>query len=418
MPKYSGFSDASGKTRHLPLKKYQWRGRLSNGQKAAGKLLALSELQAHQQLIKQDIRALKIRESSLSLSERILHKAGPRDITLFTRQLATMLNAGIPLLQALQMIAQNQEKAEVKSLLYLISGKVEAGTALSQAMRSVNPLFEGLYSDLIMAGEHSGQLPQLLDRLATYREKNEATRAQIIKAMIYPVMVLIVALGVSFLMLTTVVPQFETMFSGFNAELPWFTRQVLKLSEWLRSYTLWLTGCSVVFCLALRWHYRRSAGFRLKVSKHLLRIPLFGQLITKSVISRFCRTMATSFSAGIPVLDGLKTGAKTAGNHHYEKVIQRLAEQAASGMPIHIAMRKSQEFPDLVQQLIMIGEESGSLDQMMNKIATIYESEISNTVDNLGKLLEPLIVIILGLVVGGLVISMYLPIFSLMNVLG
>jgi type IV pilus assembly protein PilC len=306
----------------------------------------------------------------------------------------------------------------MKSILMQVIKGVEAGTPLSKTMRTASHHFDGLYTDLVSTGEQSGNLPEVFDRLATYREKSEQLRSKVIKALIYPTMVVLVALSVSYLMLTMVIPEFETMFKGFGAELPWFTRQVLKLSHWIQAYTLLMaiTGAGTYF--GFRYMRKASFDFRLKTSRMALKLPVIGGVLSKASIAKFSRTLSTSFSAGIPLLNSLKSTAKTAGNLHYEVAIGQVHKDTAAGMPMYIAMRHTEAFPEMVLQMVMIGEESGNLDDMLNKVAAIYEFEVDNTVDNLGKILEPLIIVFLGVVVGGLVVSMYLPIFNLMSVLG
>lgn len=285
-------------------------------------------------------------------------------------------------------------------------------------MRTASTHFDALYVDLIQTGEQSGNLAEVFERLATYREKSEQLRAKVIKALIYPSMVILVALGVSYLMLTMVIPEFESMFKGFGAELPWFTQQILKLSHGVQAYSAGAFIASLGLVFGIKAARKKSFVVRLKTSQLSLRFPIIGGVLAKAAIAKFSRTLATSFSAGIPILASLKTTAKTAGNVHFETAIQDVHRHTAAGMPMYIAMRNTQAFPEMVLQMVMIGEESGKLDDMLNKVATIYEFEVDNTVDNLGKILEPLIIVFLGIVVGGLVVAMYLPIFNLMSVLG
>lgn len=405
-------------TQTLPLKNYRWKGINSNGKKVSGQMLAISEIEVRDKLKDQHIQIKKLKKGSVSLLARLTHRVKGKDITILTRQLATMLTTGVPIVQALKLVGDNHRKAEMKSILAQITKSVEAGTPLSKAMRTASAHFDTLYVDLVETGEMSGNLPEVFERLATYREKSEQLRAKVIKALIYPSMVVLVALGVSYLMLTMVIPEFESMFKGFGAELPWFTQQVLKLSHWVQAYSLWafIAIAAAIFGLkALRKH---SFQIRLKTSRLGLKFPIIGNVLAKASIAKFSRTLATSFAAGIPILASLKTTAKTSGNVHFETAINEVYRDTAAGMPMYIAMRNTDAFPEMVLQMVMIGEESGQLDDMLNKVATIYEFEVDNTVDNLGKILEPLIIVFLGTVVGGLVVAMYLPIFNLMSVLG
>ncbi|ELJ8547147.1 type II secretion system F family protein [Vibrio cholerae] len=405
-------------TQTLPLKNYRWKGINSNGKKVSGQMLAISEIEVRDKLKDQHIQIKKLKKGSVSLLARLTHRVKSKDITILTRQLATMLTTGVPIVQALKLVGDNHRKAEMKSILAQITKSVEAGTPLSKAMRTASAHFDTLYVDLVETGEMSGNLPEVFERLATYREKSEQLRAKVIKALIYPSMVVLVALGVSYLMLTMVIPEFESMFKGFGAELPWFTQQVLKLSHWVQAYSLWAFIAIAAAILGLKALRKNSLQIRLKTSRLGLKFPIIGNVLAKASIAKFSRTLATSFAAGIPILASLKTTAKTSGNVHFETAINEVYRDTAAGMPMYIAMRNTEAFPEMVLQMVMIGEESGQLDDMLNKVATIYEFEVDNTVDNLGKILEPLIIVFLGTVVGGLVVAMYLPIFNLMSVLG
>ncbi|EKF9747510.1 type II secretion system F family protein [Vibrio cholerae] len=405
-------------TQTLPLKNYRWKGINSNGKKVSGQMLAISEIEVRDKLKDQHIQIKKLKKGSVSLLARLTHRVKSKDITILTRQLATMLTTGVPIVQALKLVGDNHRKAEMKSILAQITKSVEAGTPLSKAMRTASTHFDTLYVDLVETGEMSGNLPEVFERLATYREKSEQLRAKVIKALIYPSMVVLVALGVSYLMLTMVIPEFESMFKGFGAELPWFTQQVLKLSHWVQAYSLWAFIAIAAAIFGLKALRKNSFQIRLKTSRLGLKFPIIGNVLAKASIAKFSRTLATSFAAGIPILASLKTTAKTSGNVHFETAINEVHRDTAAGMPMYIAMRNTDAFPEMVLQMVMIGEESGQLDDMLNKVATIYEFEVDNTVDNLGKILEPLIIVFLGTVVGGLVVAMYLPIFNLMSVLG
>ncbi|MCW8334540.1 type II secretion system F family protein [Vibrio paucivorans] len=400
------------------LKNYRWKGINSSGKKVAGQTLALTELEVRDKLKEQHIQIKKVKKGSVSLFTRLAHRVKAKDITLLTRQLATMLATGVPIVQALKLVSDNHRKAEMKSILSQVTKAVEAGTPISKAMRTASPHFDSLYVDLVATGEQAGNIAQVFERLATYREKSEQLKAKVIKALIYPAMVVLVALGVSYLMLTMVIPEFEMMFKGFGADLPWFTQQVLKLSHLAQAYSVFIAVGIATIVLAIKIIRSRSLQFRLSTCRAGLRFPIIGRVLTKAAIAKFSRTLATSFSAGIPILSSLKTTAKTAGNIHYQVAIDDVYRDTAAGMPMYIAMRNTQAFPEMVLQMVMIGEESGKLDDMLNKVASIYEFEVDNTVDNLGKILEPLIIVFLGGVVGGLVVAMYLPIFNLMSVLG
>ncbi|OIQ24257.1 type II secretion system F family protein [uncultured Vibrio sp.] len=406
------------KIKPIQLKNFRWKGVNSVGKRVSGQVLALTELEVREKLKDQHIQIKKIKKGSVSFITRVLNRVKAKDITILTRQLATMLTTGVPIVQALKLVSDNNRKAEMKSILSQVSKGVEAGTPISKALRTASAHFDSLYVDLVATGEQSGNLPEVFERLATYREKSEQLRAKVVKALIYPVMVVLVALSVSYLMLTVVIPEFESMFKGFGAELPWFTQQVLHLSHWVQEYSLSILLSAIATIIGFKMIRKRSFKVRLSTSRLGLKVPIIGGVFSKAAIAKFSRTLATSFSAGIPILSSLKTTAKTSGNLHYQTAIDSVHRDTSAGMPMYIAMRNTNAFPEMVLQMVMIGEESGSLDDMLNKVATIYEFEVDNTVDNLGKILEPLIIVFLGTVIGGLVVAMYLPIFNLMSVLG
>ncbi len=406
------------KTTTPQLKNFRWKGINSSGKKTSGQTLAMSEIEVRERLNAQHIKIKKLKKGSISFLTKLSHRVKGKDITVFTRQISTMLVTGVPLVQALKLVSNNHKKAEMKSILMSVTRAVEAGTPMSKAMRTASTHFDALYTDLIATGELSGNLAEVFERLATYREKSEELRAKVIKALIYPAMVILVALGVSYLMLTQVIPEFEKMFSGFGADLPWFTRQVLDLSAWMQNWSSFIALGTLSLVISARILVKRSDSFRLMMDRAILRIPVLGSVLSKAAIAKFSRTLATSFSAGIPILTSLRTTSKTSGNLHYQLAVEEVYRDTAAGMPMYVAMRNCDVFPELVLQMVMIGEESGRLDEMLNKVATIYEFEVDNTVDNLSKILEPLIIVFLGVVVGGLVTAMYLPIFNLMSVLG
>ncbi|MCG9583905.1 type II secretion system F family protein [Vibrio tubiashii] len=400
------------------FKQYRWKGVNQRGKLVSGSTLALSDNEVKDKLSEQSIRVKSLRRKSLSLVTRLTQRVKKKDITLLTRQLSTMLATGVPLIQALKLITLNHPKAEMKSILSYISKEVESGNPLSQSLGTASPLFDSLYTDLVATGEQSGNLAEVLQRIADYREKSQRLNAKVTKALIYPTMVMATAFAVTYLMLTMVIPQFEAMFAGFGAELPWLTQQVLALSAWLQTYSgpslLGLMLMLGVIKLGLTKSYR----FQLLFSRALLKIPLLGNILTKAAIAKFSRTLATSFNAGIPILEGIRASAKTVRNQHYHQAIKAALLDVTAGMPLYLSLRNADCFPEMVLQMIMIGEESGRLGEMLHKIADVYEFEIDNTVDNLGKIIEPTIIIFLGIVVGGLIVAMYLPIFNLMSVLG
>ncbi|MCE7628011.1 type II secretion system F family protein, partial [Vibrio fluvialis] len=297
-------------TKGPELKNYRWKGVNSTGKKVAGQTLAISEIEVRDKLKEQHIQVKKIKKGSVSVLTRLTNRVKTKDITILTRQLATMLTTGVPIVQALKLVGDNHRKAEMKSILAQITKGVEAGTPISKAMRTASTHFDALYVDLIQTGEQSGNLAEVFERLATYREKSEQLRAKVIKALIYPSMVILVALGVSYLMLTMVIPEFESMFKGFGAELPWFTQQILKLSHGVQAYSAGAFIASLGLVFGIKAARKKSFVVRLKTSQLSLRFPIIGGVLAKAAIAKFSRTLATSFSAGIPILASLKTTAK------------------------------------------------------------------------------------------------------------
>ncbi|MCG9779349.1 type II secretion system F family protein [Photobacterium damselae subsp. damselae] len=400
------------------IRYYRWRGVNQGGKKITGVTLGFQEQEVRAQLTEQMIQVKKIKRTNPSTLDKIRNQMKSSDVTAITRQLATMIESGVPIVQALKLMASSHHKAEVRAVLTQVNTQVEAGASLSKALKSSSPLFDNFYCDLVATGEETGYLGQVFVRLATYREKSEAMRKKVIKAMIYPSMVMLTAISVTILMLVFVIPQFAAIFGSFGAELPWFTRQVLKASDFLINYGGYLAVGLLLALVLYRYSYKRSYSFRLRMARLSLRLPIIGNVILKATIARFARTLATTFSAGIPLLTGLQSAGKTAGNLHIEEAIMEAHTSAAAGMPLYLSLRQCNVFPELMLQMTMIGEESGSLDDMLNKMASLYENDVDNIVDNLGQILEPLIIIVLGVLIGGLLVAMYMPIFTLMSVIG
>ncbi|MHA6612044.1 type II secretion system F family protein [Photobacterium damselae] len=400
------------------IRYYRWRGVNQGGKKITGVTLGFQEQEVRAQLTEQMIQVKKIKRTNPSTLDKIRNQMKSSDVTAITRQLATMIESGVPIVQALKLMASSHHKAEVRAVLTQVNTQVEAGASLSKALKSSSPLFDNFYCDLVATGEETGYLGQVFVRLATYREKSEAMRKKVIKAMIYPSMVMLTAISVTILMLVFVIPQFAAIFGSFGAELPWFTRQVLKASDFLINYGGYLAVGLLLALVLYRYSYKRSYSFRLRMARLSLRLPIIGNVVLKATIARFARTLATTFSAGIPLLTGLQSAGKTAGNLHIEEAIMEAHTSAAAGMPLYLSLRQCNVFPELMLQMTMIGEESGSLDDMLNKMASLYENDVDNIVDNLGQILEPLIIIVLGVLIGGLLVAMYMPIFALMSVIG
>ncbi|MCD9538369.1 type II secretion system F family protein [Photobacterium carnosum] len=400
------------------IRYYQWRGVNQAGRKVSGVTMGFQEQEVRHQLTEQMINIKKIKRTSPGTLNRLRNQMKSEDVTMVTRQLATMVESGVPVVQALTLMANSHHKAEMRATLIQVTNQVEAGSSLSKAMRSSSPLFDKFYCDLVDTGEQTGHLGQVFSRIAIYREKAEAMRKKIIKAMIYPSMVSITAILVTVLMLVFVIPQFAAIFSGFGAELPWFTRQVMKASDFLINYGFYL-GLGLLFTIiGYRYSYRHYYRFHYRMDKLSLKLPIVGEVLLKATISRFSRTLATTFNAGIPLLTGIQSAGKISNNLYIEQAIDEVYNSTAAGMPLYLALRQADVFPELMLQMVMIGEESGALDDMLNKMAQLYEDDVDNTVDNLGQILEPFIIIILGIIIGGLLVAMYMPIFTLMSVMG
>ncbi|MGF1886620.1 type II secretion system F family protein [Photobacterium profundum] len=400
------------------LRYYHWRGFNQAGRKVSGVIIGYQEQEVRSKLTEQKIHIKKIKRRKPSTFSKLINQIKPEDITETTRQLATMIESGVPVVQSLKLISNSHHKAEVRATLTQVTTQVEAGASLSKALKTSSPLFDDFYCDLVATGEQTGHLAEVFSRIATYREKGEIMRKKVIKAMIYPSMVTLTALIVTVMMLVFVIPQFASIFSSFGADLPLFTQIVINASDFLIAHGLYLAIALVSVMLLYYYSHKKSHTFRLKVDKLSLRLPILGNVLLKATIARFARTLATTFTAGIPLLSGLQSAGKTAGNLYIANAVYEAHANTAAGMPLYLALRQSGVFPELMLQMTMIGEESGSLDDMLNKMALLYENDVDNTVDNLGKILEPLIIIILGGLIGCLLVAMYMPIFSLMSVMG
>jgi type IV pilus assembly protein PilC len=393
---------------------YQWEGKDRRGAMVKGKTVAASEAALRAELRRQGVVPNRIRkQSTLFKSEG---KVTPADIAIFSRQLATMLTAGIPLVQAFEIVGNGHENPAVQKLLMAIKGDVEGGTSLAGAL-SKHPLyFDDLYTSLVAAGEQAGALETLLEKIATYKEKTEAIKKKIKKALTYPIAVVVVAVVVTAILLIFVIPQFESVFQGFGADLPAFTRMVVNLSVFVREQG-WIIGIGIAaFIYGFIALKKRSEAFRHSMDKTSLKIPAIGPILEKSAIARYARTLATTFAAGVPLVEALESVAGATGNIVYEQAVLRMRDEVATGQRLQQAMENTELFPNMVIQMVAVGEESGSLDEMASKVADFYEEDVDNAVDNLSSLLEPMIMAILGVLIGGLVIAMYLPIFMMGSV--
>lgn len=395
---------------------FTWQGKDRHGSSRKGEISATSLVEAKNLLRRQGISANKVKKLATPLFGRGNQKITAADISVVSRQIATMLGAGVTLIQSLEMIAQGHAKRKMRDLLGEITDEVKAGNPLSTALRKHPDHFDDLYCDLVATGEQSGALETIYDRIATYKEKAEALKSKIKKAMFYPIAVLVVAFIVTTILLIFVVPQFEEIFSSFGAELPAFTQFVLAISAFVQNYGVFIAiGAAVAGFLFMR-AYKKSLKLRDKIDKQILKTPVVGEILKKASIARFTRTLSTTFAAGVPLIGALESAAGASGNAVYRDAILFMRNEVSGGMPMHKAMRATNVFPDMVTQMVAIGEESGAVDEMLSKIATIYEAEVDDMVDGLTSLLEPMIMAVLGVVIGGLIIAMYLPIFEMGNV--
>lgn len=391
---------------------FVWEGIDRKGDRLKGELSGLNPMLVKAQLRQQGINPIRVRKKSKPLLGGG-KKIKPMDIALFTRQMATMMKSGVPLLQSFDIIADGMEKPAMRELTLEIKQGVAAGNSLANSLRKKPQYFDDLYCNLVDAGEQSGALETLLDRVATYKEKTETLKAKVKKAMTYPIAVIVVAVIVSAILLIKVVPQFQSVFEGFGAELPAFTQMVINLSELLQEWWLIVLLALIGFAYAFGAVYKRSEALRNNVDRTLLKLPLVGAITYKSAVARYARTLSTTFAAGVPLVEALDSVGGAAGNVVFRNAVRKVKQDVSSGMQLNFSMRTANVFPAMAIQMAAIGEESGSLDSMLDKVAEYYEAEVDNMVDNLTTLMEPMIMAVLGVLVGGLIIAMYLPIFQL-----
>ncbi len=394
---------------------FNFKGKNRKGEKVAGEVRADNLIEAKSHLRKQGIISTSVRKKPKPLFSRN-KKITAADIAIFTRQLATMMKAGVPLVQSFEIVADGSEKPLMKQLIFEIRDTVAAGGGFAQALRKHPRQFDDLFCSLVESGETAGALETMLDRVATYKEKTEQLKAKIKKALTYPIAVLVVAIVVTGILLIKVVPVFAETFSGFGADLPAFTLLVLGLSESLQNSWLWVLLATGAALIGFREARFRSHRFAYLVDRYMLRLPVVGGILYNSIIARFSRTLATTFSAGVPIVDALTSVAGAAGNRLYADAILEVRDEVMTGIQLQQAIKSRKLFPTLLHQMAAIGEESGALDEMLEKAALHYEEAVDNSVDNLTSLLEPMIMAVLGVLVGGLLIAMYLPIFQLGNV--
>lgn len=392
---------------------FLYKGVDRKGKKVEGELSGPSSAMIKAQLLKQGIRVKNVRKKPKPLFGGGGKAIKPMDIAIFTRQMATMLKAGVPLVQSFEIVAEGLDNIRMRDLIREISEDVAAGGGFALSLRKHPKYFDDLFCNLVESGEQSGALETMLGRIATYKEKTEQLKAKIKKAMSYPIAVVVVALIVTGILLVKVVPQFAETFGNFGAELPAFTLFVLSLSDLAQAYWLHSIFFLVALGFALGKLKEKSKKFREFLDRLVLKAPVTGDIVFNSIIARFARTLSTTFAAGVPLIDALDSVAGACGNSLYEDATYTIRDEVSTGTQLNVAIRATKLFPSMLIQMTTIGEESGSLDEMLDKVANFYEEAVDNMVDGLTAMIEPLIMSVLGVLVGGLMIAMYLPIFQL-----
>ena len=393
---------------------FVWEGTNKQGKRVKGEASGSNVALIKADLRRQGITPLKVKKKPTSLfGGKRKKKITPKDIAVFSRQLATMMAAGVPLVQAFEIVGRGHENPAMQDLIMGVKADVESGTALADALRKQPLYFDDLFCNLVHAGEQAGILETLLDKIATYKEKVEAIKGKIKKALFYPTAVIVVAFIITAILLIFVIPQFQSMFSSFGADLPALTLMVVELSKIFQAYWWAIFGGLGIVVYALMELKKRSKTFNEMLDKYILKVPVFGEMVSKATIARFARTLATMFAAGMPLVEALETVADACGNCVFGKAILQMRDEVATGTQMNVSMKQSGLFPNMVVQMMAIGEETGAVDTMLSKVADFYEEEVDNMVDGLSSLLEPMIMAILGVLIGGLVIAMYLPIFKM-----
>lgn len=397
---------------------YQWEGANRHGQVLRGELAGANTATIRAKLRKQGIEPKKIRRIAQPfLSGLINSQVTPNDITFFIRQMATMSRAGVPLIQSFEIVAEGCDNLALKKIINEIRDTVSTGSNFSSALRKFNQYFDDLTCNLIEAGEQSGALEEMLERVALYREKTESLQKKVKKAMLYPSITMVVAIIVTIIMLVKVVPTFENMFHGYGAELPTATQFVISLSNIVQDYFIQTLAIFVGSIVILKKFIQHSSNIRRRYDRLILATPIVGELVKKSTVARYARVLSTTLAAGLPLVDALNSVAGAVNNRVFRDAIIRIRNEISSGQQMHFAMRNTQIFPDMIIQMAAIGEESGSLDNMLTKAANYYEDEVDNTVENITTMIEPAMFIFLGLVLGGLLIAMYMPMFQMGDII-
>ncbi len=395
---------------------YVWEGMNKQGKRSKGEISGSTLALAKADLRRQGITPLKVKKKPKSLFGAKKKKITAGDISIFSRQMATMMSAGVPLVQSFEIVGKGHENPSMQDLIMAVKAEVESGSSLAESLAKHPLYFDDLYCSLVHAGEQAGILETLLDKIATYKEKVEAIKGKIKKALFYPAAIIAVSFIITAILLIFVIPQFESMFKSFGGELPALTKFVVELSKIFQEWWWAIFGAIGAAIYGIVQLKKRSTKFNHAMDKVILKLPIIGDIITKATIARFARTLSTMFAAGMPLVEALDTVAKAAGNYVYTQAILGMKDEVATGQQINVTMKETGLFPNMVVQMLAIGEETGSVDGMLAKVADFYEEEVDNMVDGLSSLLEPLIMAILGVLIGGLVIAMYLPIFKMGSV--
>ena len=391
---------------------FVWEGVDRQGKRVKGEMSGKNDALIKATLRRQGVNPLKVKKKTKSLfSAR--GKITTKDITVFSRQLATMMSSGVPLVQSFEIVGRGHENKAMQELILAVKSDVESGTALNEALAKHPRQFDELYVNLVIAGEQSGILEEILHKLATYMEKTEALKSKIKGALFYPVAVVVVAFVITCILMIFVIPQFQELFSGFGADLPTLTMIVINMSKWFQEFWWLLIGGIIGVIFGLYQLKQRSQKFAHFLDRLFIKLPIIGEILEKSAIARFSRTLATMFSAGTPLVEAMTSVAGACGNIVFYDATIQMRDEITTGTQLQVSMRDTNIFPNMVVQMVAIGEESGALDAMLSKVADWYEQEVDDAVDALTSLLEPLIMAVLGVIIGGLVIAMYLPIFKM-----
>lgn len=395
-----------------------WEGKDKKGDKTKGEVTALTEAAARSELRSMGVRVLKIKPKPKPLFASKGQAITTQDISVFARQIATMMQAGVPLVQSFDIIGKGHDNVSMGDMIMAIKTDVEAGDTFAEALRKRPLYFDDLFCNLVAAGEQAGILESLLAKVAAYKEKSESMRKKVKKALTYPIAVLVVAFIVTAILLIFVVPVFDEMFKGFGKELPAFTQMVVAMSAWMQES--WWKAVGTIYAIVKIWGFVfvRSEKFRQMVDRALLQAPIFGQIIYKSALGRFARTLGTMSAAGVPLVEALESVAGACGNIVFFNAVMQMQIDISSGQRLQFSMEQTKIFPNMMMQMVAIGEESGRVDSMLEKVADFYDEEVDNLVDNMSALMEPFIMVVLGILIGGLIVAMYLPIFAMGEAVG